>query len=158
MQSKNWPSLLRRLPSYIKPTHYDIELFPDPVADISYGSETITVDVQKRTRNIVLHAIADLTTINSDTIVVEQEGSSPVVTNSFYYDENREQFFVIQLEQELEIKEAHIYLEWQGPLVSTLVGINKVNYKDRIINKKKMGTINFWLFSIAQVLCPAGSV
>ena len=116
------------------------------MADISYGSETITINVEKRTRNIVLHAIADLTTINSDTIVVEQEGGSPVVTNSFYYDENKEQFFVIQLEQELEIREAHIYLEWQGPLVSTLVGINKVNYKDRIINRIKtrnLTTINF---------------
>ena len=79
-----------------------------------------------------MHAIADLTTINADTINVEQEGSSPVVKNSFYFDENREQFFVIQLEEELDIREAHIYLEWQGPLVSTLVGINKVNYKDRI--------------------------
>ena len=48
----------------------------------------------------------------------------------FYDDELKQQYYVVQLEQELAKGTAELEIEWTGDLTGTLVGINKVTYTD----------------------------
>ena len=61
---------------------------------------------------------------------MKQNGNTLEVEDSFYYDEQQQQYFVVKLYSELEIGPAELHITWAGPLVSTLVGINKVTYTD----------------------------
>ena len=42
----------------------------------------------------------------------------------------KQQYYVVQLEQELAKGTAELEIEWTGDLTGTLVGINKVTYTD----------------------------
>ena len=40
-------------------------------------------------------------------------------------------YYVVELADMLELGEAELEIDWQGDLTGTLVGINKVTYKDQ---------------------------
>ena len=52
------------------------------------------------------------------------------IFHPFYDNELKQQYYVVQLEQELAIGAAELEIEWTGDLTGTLVGINKVTYTD----------------------------
>ena len=49
---------------------------------------------------------------------------------SYHNDEDKQQYYVVELEEELAIGQAELHIKWSGALVGTLVGINKVTYQD----------------------------
>ena len=117
-----------RLPDTIVPELYSITLRPDVVNDISYGSEIVTINVLKRTNTVIIHALEDLTGLTK--FVVKQNGFELEKIDEFYYNAEKQQYYVVQLTTDLEIGSAELDIEWAGPLVSSLVGINKVTYQD----------------------------
>lgn len=59
---------------------------------------------------------------------------------SYHNDEAKQQYYVVELADELEEGEAELHIKWQGDLVGTLVGINKVTYRDQNEDKYIIAT------------------
>jgi len=130
-----------RLPTNILPLHYDMVLKPDVVNDISNGEEIITVDVVTGTEFVIIHAIAgDFTNIES--FMVKQDETVFKQKRQFYHndDEAKQQYYVVELEEPLGVGQAELHITWSGALVGTLVGINKVTYRDDDMEKYIIAT------------------
>ena len=111
--SEPWKNF--RLPDNILPESYRITLKPDVKEDISYGFEDITVDVVKSTKFVIIHALEDLTGVTR--FEVSQEGTNFKKTREFYWNEEKQQYYVVELERALQVGKAELHIEWAGPLV-----------------------------------------
>ena len=127
----NLPWSGTRLPRHLTPSLYTLSLRVDLHKFIFSGSVGITVTCHARTRYVIMHSY-DLELDHTEIEVRDQSTSTPLnQAQSFLVPEN--QFFVIELERELEkgrdyeISVGHFF----GQLKDNLRGLYRSSYKDK---------------------------
>ena len=127
-----WKTL--RLPSHIKPLHYDITLYPDFYGSNGwfYGNETVELNITSHTRIILIHAnFLNITR----TSVQYGTGEAIKISRTFWYEKN--QFWVIETDAEIEPAIVLLDLEFDGSLTRSIVGFYKSSYINSITKEER---------------------
>ncbi|MBN3288041.1 AMPE aminopeptidase, partial [Polyodon spathula] len=132
-----------RLPDYVIPVHYELELKPDLDNDIYIGSTTITINIKQATKHLWLHIRETFVT----TIPKLQKKSGNTlqdvaVFSCFEYKAH--EYVVVELKELLQptVNDEHylLTLEFQGRLDGSLVGFYKTTYMEKGVLKKIAAT------------------
>lgn len=138
LPDKPWEQL--RMPSYIKPIHYEIELKPDFYDDngIFTGIETIELNVTKDTPYLMVH-IRELA-ITRSAVTLFDGGADLPIKQTFFYEEN--EFWVVEMMQPIKSgTKVNLYFEFNGSLVGHIVGFYKSTYVNTNTNQTR--SVNF---------------
>ncbi|XP_062326107.1 glutamyl aminopeptidase [Osmerus eperlanus] len=132
-----------RLPTYVKPVHYNLHLEPDLTTDLYTGSVSINLEVTQPTRYLWLHIRE--TFVNSVPKLVLKNGQDQkdlAVKSCFEY--KPQEYVVVEAVEELAAtKPGEVYvltLYFQGWLNGSLVGFYKVTYEENGATKKIAAT------------------
>lgn len=119
-----------RLPDYIRPVHYDLEVKPLMEEDRYTGRVNISVNVTKPTRYLWLHIRE--TKITTKPELWKPSGEKVSVVRCFEY--KKQEYVVIQAEEELAATSGGsaylLALEFAGWLNGSLVGFYKTTYTE----------------------------
>lgn len=128
-----WKDL--RLPTYIKPIHYDITLYPDFYEDAGwfYGNETIEIEISKETSYILIH----INYLNVTRTELFDATDNPIgIAKTFYYQPN--QFWVVETETPISAgARVRLFLSFEGSLTRAIVGFYKSTYTDSLTGAKR---------------------
>ncbi|KAH8335428.1 hypothetical protein KR074_001621 [Drosophila pseudoananassae] len=128
-----------RLPSTLKPTHYDLYLFPNTETGEFSGQETIEITVLEATDKIVLHSL----NLNISSYSVQNTGSNTLVIQEVSLDSVRE-FLVFQLSEELEQgREVQLHIGFEGSMANKIVGLYSSSYLKEDETRKVIATSKF---------------
>ena len=130
-----YPWLDGFLPSYQKPLHYDLWMYPDFYNDGNtfYGNETIHIEILNNTRYLIVHIKA--MTITS-TNVLHENGTPLEISRTFEYSEN--QYWVVETVNEIPSgSTVMLQLHFTGSLVNGIVGYYKSNYTNSKTGQKR---------------------
>lgn len=142
MNRDSLPDLSFRLPTEVKPLHYDVYLHPDLEKGTYHGKVTILIDVIDRRSNIVLHQ-KDLNITNTTLKTYDREENfemeilrtTPI---------NQHEMFVITTKNELHQGMYNLSLEFTGALQpNKIVGFYSSKYKDAKNKTKYIATSKF---------------
>ncbi|XP_067099379.1 glutamyl aminopeptidase [Osmerus mordax] len=132
-----------RLPTYVKPVHYNLHLEPDLTTDLYTGSVSINLEVTQPTRYLWLH-IRETFVNNVPKLVLKngQDQKDLAVKSCFEY--KPQEYVVVEAVEELAAtKPGEVYvltLYFQGWLNGSLVGFYKVTYEENGATKKIAAT------------------
>ncbi|NXV78943.1 AMPE aminopeptidase, partial [Atlantisia rogersi] len=122
---------LFRLPTYVKPVHYDLEMKPEMEKDIYTGTVSISIVLEKSTNYLWLHLRE--TKITEMPTLRKSSGQQIALTDCFGYQP--QQYIVMKAETELSVSdENHPYiltLKFQGWLNGSLVGFYRTTYTEK---------------------------
>ncbi|NXE54489.1 AMPE aminopeptidase, partial [Casuarius casuarius] len=119
-----------RLPTYINPVHYDLEVKPEMELDTYTGTVSISIALEKSTSYLWLH-LRD-TTITEMPTLKNASGQQIALSDCFEY--TPQEYIVMKTETELSsASESEPYvltLKFQGWLNSSLVGFYRTTYTE----------------------------
>ncbi|XP_053107584.1 glutamyl aminopeptidase isoform X2 [Hemicordylus capensis] len=117
-----------RLPLYVNPVHYDLELKPEMEADRYTGTVTISINLTKPTRHLWLH-LRETKITEMPSLKISPD--KPVALHQCFEYKLRE-YVVIEAEGELApTSESNLYyltMKFQGHLNGSLVGFYRTTY------------------------------
>lgn len=128
-ESGGWKDF--RLPDFIKPVHYDLEVKPLMEQDTYTGSVDISINVSSSTRYLWLHLRE--TRITRLPVLRRPSGEQVQVRQCFEY--KKQEYVVVEAEEELEPNTGegpyHLILEFAGWLNGSLVGFYRTTYVEK---------------------------
>ncbi|KFM69000.1 Glutamyl aminopeptidase, partial [Stegodyphus mimosarum] len=122
-----------RLPSHIKPEHYEILLYPMLEANTFNGTVTITVNVQKPTDCFLVHVV-DLNVTRSE-VRFALDDSLLMLEDIFPYEENN--YLVLKVSDKVPPGRYKLFFQFEGPLTLSLKGLYKSSYVDPDSKERK---------------------
>ncbi|XP_067847108.1 glutamyl aminopeptidase [Heptranchias perlo] len=134
-----------RLPDYISPTHYDLELKPDMDGGRYAGTNVVSIRTTKPTRYLWLHIRASRVT--APPALHKRPGSSQSgqlkLLRCFEY--KAQEYLVLEAEHELPPttaagEEYLLTLQFEGSLLGSLVGFYKTTYVENGVTKSIAAT------------------
>ncbi|XP_074848073.1 glutamyl aminopeptidase isoform X2 [Carettochelys insculpta] len=126
-----------RLPTYINPTHYELEIKPEMDADIYTGTVSITIMLDKATKNLWLHLRE--TKITEMPVLRKSSGDQITLTECFIYEQH--EYVVMGAEETLSANNSYILtLKFQGWLNGSLVGFYRTTYTENGVIKSIAAT------------------
>ncbi|XP_073818649.1 aminopeptidase A-like [Musca autumnalis] len=131
-----------RLPSALKPTHYDLYLNPDLASGNFNGKVIITIDVLENTQQVILHAH------KLDIVRVFVQGSSGVWSSNIevvnYELDTVREFLIINLSEELVAGgKIAMGIEFEGVMFGKIVGLYSSTYTTPDNQKRTIATSKF---------------
>ncbi|XP_070544137.1 glutamyl aminopeptidase-like [Ptychodera flava] len=135
---KPWHAI--RLPQNVRPTHYALTLWPNTTTDDFRGWETIDVNVTSPTKYLIIHFRPDEMTI-SNTEVKDDSDQVLDIESEFGYPCN--QFYIVEMKDELNVGIYHWYMEFTGTLVGRIVGLYKSTYETATGERRSLATSKF---------------
>lgn len=128
-ESGGWKDF--RLPDFIKPVHYNLEVKPLMEEDTYTGSVDISINVSSSTRYLWLHLRE--TRITKLPVLRRPSGEQVQVRQCFEY--KKQEYVVVEAEEELEPNTGegpyHLILEFAGWLNGSLVGFYRMTYVEK---------------------------
>ncbi|NXL48922.1 AMPE aminopeptidase, partial [Podilymbus podiceps] len=119
-----------RLPTYVKPVHYDLEMKPEMETDIYTGTVSISIALEKSTSYLWLHLRE--TKITEMPTLRKSSGQQIPLNDCFGY--KPQEYIVMKAEAELSVtNESDPYiltLKFQGWLNGSLVGFYRTTYTE----------------------------
>ncbi|NXA39983.1 AMPE aminopeptidase, partial [Eudromia elegans] len=129
-----------RLPTYIKPVHYDLEVKPEMELDIYTGTVSISIALEKSTSYLWLHLRE--TKITEMPTLRKSSGEQIALNDCFEY--TPQEYIVMKAEAELSpASESEPYvltLKFQGWLNGSLVGFYRTTYTENGVTKSIAAT------------------
>lgn len=114
-----------RLPDYITPIHYDVELHIDLEKLEFYGDVDIHLKVSKPTKVILVHV--NLMNVTSASVVEFSNEELLEIQDKFKFDKN--QFYVLIMKSHLKEGEYKVKMKFKAWLRDDLAGLYKSTYK-----------------------------
>ncbi|XP_065763342.1 glutamyl aminopeptidase isoform X2 [Muntiacus reevesi] len=128
-ESGGWKDF--RLPDFISPVHYDLEVKPLMEEDTYTGSVDISINVSSRTRYLWLHLRE--TRITKLPVLRRPSGEQVQVRRCFEY--KKQEYVVVEAEEELAPSAGegpyHLIMEFAGWLNGSLVGFYRTTYVEK---------------------------
>ncbi|XP_065546290.1 glutamyl aminopeptidase [Lathamus discolor] len=129
-----------RLPTYVKPIHYDLEVKPEMETDTYTGTVNISIALEKSTSYLWLHLretkITDMPTLQ------KSSGQQIAVNDCFGYEP--QEYIVMKTETELSVTDESdpyiLTLKFQGWLNGSLVGFYRTTYTENGLTKSIAAT------------------
>lgn len=119
-----------RLPTYIKPVHYDLEVKPEMERDIYTGTVNISITLEKSTSYLWLHLRE--TEITEMPTLRKSSGQQIALNDCFGY--TPQEYIVMRAETELSATDENdpyiLTLKFQGWLNGSLVGFYRTTYTE----------------------------
>ncbi|NWH70192.1 AMPE aminopeptidase, partial [Piaya cayana] len=119
-----------RLPTYVKPVHYDLEMKPEMETDIYTGTVNISIVLEQSTSHLWLHLRE--TKITEMPTLRKSSGQQIVLNECFEY--NLQEYIVMKAETELSVTDENdpyiLTLKFQGWLNGSLVGFYRTTYTE----------------------------
>ncbi|XP_042727279.1 glutamyl aminopeptidase [Lagopus leucura] len=119
-----------RLPTYVKPIHYDLEMKPEMETDIYTGTVNISIALGESTSHLWLH-LRD-TKITEMPTLRKSSGQQIALTDCFEYE--TQEYIVMKAEAELTVTDESdpyiLTLKFQGWLNGSLVGFYRTTYTE----------------------------
>ncbi|KFP11432.1 Glutamyl aminopeptidase, partial [Egretta garzetta] len=119
-----------RLPTYVKPVHYDLEMKPDMETDIYTGTVSISIALEKSTSYLWLHLRE--TKITEMPTLQKSSGQQIALNDCFGY--KPQEYIVMKAEKELTVTNENdpyiLTLKFQGWLNGSLVGFYRTTYTE----------------------------
>ncbi|NWH17545.1 AMPE aminopeptidase, partial [Grus americana] len=119
-----------RLPTYVKPIHYDLEVKPEMETDIYTGTVSISIALEKSTSYLWLHLRE--TKITEMPTLRKSSGQQITLSDCFGY--TPQEYIVMKAEADLSVSnESDPYiltLKFQGWLNGSLVGFYRTTYTE----------------------------
>ncbi|XP_010080297.1 PREDICTED: glutamyl aminopeptidase [Pterocles gutturalis] len=119
-----------RLPAYVKPVHYDLEVKPEMETDIYTGTVDISIILEKSTSYLWLHLRE--TKITEMPTLRKSSGQKIAVNDCFGYEP--QEYIVVKAEAELSVTDESdpyiLTLKFQGWLNGSLVGFYRTTYTE----------------------------
>ncbi|NXA52990.1 AMPE aminopeptidase, partial [Nothocercus julius] len=129
-----------RLPTYIKPVHYDLEVKPEMELDTYTGTVNISIALEKSTSYLWLHLRE--TKITEMPTLRKSSGEQTALNDCFEY--TPQEYIVMKAEAELSpASESEPYvltLKFQGWLNGSLVGFYRTTYTENGVTKSIAAT------------------
>ncbi|NXE13206.1 AMPE aminopeptidase, partial [Lophotis ruficrista] len=117
-----------RLPTYVKPVHYDLEMKPEMENDIYTGTVSILIALEKSTSYLWLHLRE--TKITEMPTLRKSSGQQIALNDCFEY--KPQEYIVMKAEAELSVTDESdpyiLTLKFQGWLNGSLVGFYRTTY------------------------------
>ncbi|XP_075400037.1 glutamyl aminopeptidase [Tenrec ecaudatus] len=129
-----WTSF--RLPDFLHPVHYDLELKPLMEEDTYSGSVTISINVTAPTRHLWLHLRE--TRITKPPVLKKPTGEQVPVRRCFEY--KKQEYVVVEAAEELPSSDYLLTLEFAGWLNGSLVGFYRTTYVEKGVIKSIAAT------------------
>lgn len=122
-----------RLPDHVRPTHYDLHLEPDLLADTYTGSVSVRLEVSRPTRHLWLHIRE--TFVRAPPRLQRWKGQTRAdVALRGCFEYRPHQYVVVEAATELAptgLDEAYVLtLDFQGWLNGSLVGFYRTTYME----------------------------
>lgn len=119
-----------RLPSEVKPIHYDLLLHPELKNSTFSGNVTILIDVLDTRKTILLHQ-KDLKITNTKLTTYGLETDYEIeIENTKYSDHD---MFIIVLKNDLKSGLYNLSMKFNGSMANKMVGL----YTSKYVNKRK---------------------
>ncbi|NXO55369.1 AMPE aminopeptidase, partial [Aramus guarauna] len=119
-----------RLPTYVKPIHYDLEMKPEMETDIYTGTVSISIVLEKSTSYLWLHLRE--TKITEMPTLRKSSGQQITLNDCFGY--TPQEYIVMKAETELSVNDESdpyiLTLKFQGWLNGSLVGFYRTTYTE----------------------------
>ncbi|NXI61668.1 AMPE aminopeptidase, partial [Anseranas semipalmata] len=119
-----------RLPTYVKPVHYDLEVKPEMESDIYTGTVSIYITLEEPTSHLWLHLRE--TKITERPTLKKSSGQQIAVNDCFEY--TPQEYIVMKAEAELSVTDENdpyiLTLKFQGWLNGSLVGFYRTTYTE----------------------------
>ncbi|XP_037686396.1 glutamyl aminopeptidase [Choloepus didactylus] len=117
-----------RLPDFINPVHYDLEVKPLLEEDTYTGNVTISINVSKPTQHLWLHLRE--TRITKLPVLTRSSGEQVQVKRCFEY--TKQEYVVVEAAEELPPSDAYsLTMEFSGWLNGSLVGFYRTTYMEK---------------------------
>ncbi|KAG7509920.1 glutamyl aminopeptidase [Solea senegalensis] len=133
-----------RLPSYVKPIHYDLNLEPDFGDDTYTGTVDIHVEVSKATRHLWLHIRETFVSAVPRLKLLNSEGGQKELQVKHCFEYKPQEYVVVEAAEMLPITaQGEVYvlsLDFQGWLNGSVVGFYRVIYTEEGRTKKIAAT------------------
>ncbi|NXN98278.1 AMPE aminopeptidase, partial [Rhinopomastus cyanomelas] len=119
-----------RLPTYVKPLHYDLEVKPEMEIDIYTGTVSISIALNRSTSHLWLHLretkITEMPTL--------RKSSGQMIGLSDCFEYKPQEYIVMKAESELSVTDERdpyiLTLKFQGWLNGSLVGFYRTTYNE----------------------------
>ncbi|XP_064306187.1 glutamyl aminopeptidase [Phalacrocorax carbo] len=119
-----------RLPTFVKPVHYDLEMKPEMQKDIYTGTVSISIALEKPTSYLWLHLRE--TKITEMPTLRKSSGQQIALNDCFGY--KPQEYIVMKAEAELSVTDESdpyiLTLKFQGWLNGSLVGFYRTTYTE----------------------------
>jgi len=123
----------------LKPTHYDLYLFPNIETGEFSGQETITITVEEATDQIVLHSL----NLNISSVSIMNTGSDTLEILETTVDAVRE-FLIFQLNEPLtKGRTVRLHIGFEGSMANKIVGLYSSSYVKEDETRKWIATSKF---------------
>ncbi|XP_039992322.1 glutamyl aminopeptidase [Xiphias gladius] len=133
-----------RLPSYVSPVHYDLNLEPDLVEDTYMGTVNINVEVSKPTWHLWLHIRETFVSAMPRLRMLNSQGGLREIPVKSCFEYKPHQYVVVEATEQLPITgpgEVYVLsLDFQGWLNGSVVGFYRVIYTEEGATKKIAAT------------------
>lgn len=140
--SGDWKNF--RLPEYVNPVHYDLQLEPDFSDDTYRGTVDVQVQVSKPTRHLWLHIRETFVSAKPRLQLQDAGGARKDVAVKGCFEYKPQQYVVVEAVDELPATAAgEVYvlsLDFQGWLNGSVVGFYRVVYTEGGVTKKIAAT------------------
>ncbi|NXU80196.1 AMPE aminopeptidase, partial [Oreotrochilus melanogaster] len=131
---------LFRLPTYVKPVHYDLEMKPEMEKDFYTGTVNISIALEKPTNHLWLHLRE--TKITAMPTLQKSSGQQIALVECFGYQP--QEYIVMKAEAELSVTDENdpyiLTLKFQGWLNGSLVGFYRTTYTENGLIKSIAAT------------------
>ncbi|XP_044537581.1 glutamyl aminopeptidase [Gracilinanus agilis] len=138
-ESGQWTNF--RLPTYINPVHYDLEVKPLMEEDTYTGTVTIHINVTQPTKHLWLH-LRETWITKPSPVLKKSSGEEIPLKKCFEY--KKQEYVVIEAEEELPPTDGestyHLTMNFQGWLNGSLVGFYRTTYTENGITKSIAAT------------------
>ena len=128
-----------RLPNYVSPVHYDLNLEPNMEDDTYMGNVDIHVEVSKPTRHLWLHIRETFISAMPKLKMLNSQGEQKELPVKSCFEYKPQQYVVVELAEELPVTPAGemyvLSLDFQGWLNGSVVGFYRVIYTENEITK-----------------------
>nr|XP_006119337.1 glutamyl aminopeptidase-like [Pelodiscus sinensis] len=129
-----------RLPTYINPVHYQLEIKPEMEADIYTGTVNISIKLNESTQHLWLHLRE--TKITETPVLRKSSGQQIALRDCFKYEQH--EYVVMEAEEKLsptaENVDYVLTLKFQGWLNGSLVGFYRTTYTENGVTKSIAAT------------------
>uniref|UniRef100_A0A0B8RZR1 Aminopeptidase n=1 Tax=Philothamnus irregularis TaxID=1899461 RepID=A0A0B8RZR1_9SAUR len=124
---ENGPWMNFRLPSYVDPVHYDLDLTPEMEAEVYTGMVNITISLKEQTtRHLWLHLRE--TKITEIPELRTSSGQVIGIKRCFGYEPH--EYVVIEAEEDLRPNNYILSMKFKGYLNGSLVGFYSTSYEE----------------------------
>lgn len=124
-----------RLPTYVNPVHYDLEVKPEMETDIYTGTVSISITLEQSTSYLWLHLRE--TKITEMPTLQKSSGQQIALNDCFGY--TPQEYLVMKAEAELSVTDESdpyiLTLKFQGWLNDSLVGFYRTTYTENGLTK-----------------------